>query len=181
MLFALTSAFRHAVYSLRGGFLVRPLAIAFVLGACGILLPWGEQVFGVFAHVLGSGVRFLSEDSSTTQGALATISGAVMTVVSIVLSVLLVALTLASMQFSPRILTGFVEDRVSQRTIGMFLGTFLLLPGASRRPRRLPPSVVPVAVLGATGLAAACSRLVIFIHHIARSINVNYITERIAR
>jgi len=91
-------------------------------------------------------------------------------------------LTLASMQFSPRILTGFVEDRASQRTIGIFLGTFLYCLGAypacSAGTRG---SVYAVAVLGATALAVTCvAALVQFIHHIALSINVNFITERIA-
>jgi uncharacterized membrane protein len=113
---------------------------------------------------------------------LGSVLGAVMTVVSIVLSVLLVALTLASMQFSPRILTGFVEDRANQRTIGIFLGTFLYCLGAYPwcRPGARS-SVYAVAALGATSLAVACAvRLVVFIHHIARSINVSFITDRIA-
>jgi uncharacterized membrane protein len=182
MLSVLQGALRHAVYSLRGGFLVRPLTIAFTLGACGVALPWAEQTFGVLESAVGYGTHFVSADATVAQGALGTISSAVMTVVSIVLSVLLVALTLASMQFSPRILTGFVEDRVSQRTIGIFLGTFLYCLGAypTCRPGSRP-SACAVAIFGATLLAAACTvGLVIFIHHIARSINVNFITERIA-
>jgi uncharacterized membrane protein len=182
MLVALERAARHAVYSLRGGFLVRPLVIAFALGALGLALPWGEDVTGVAATFLGPGARFVSQDPGTAQGILGSVIAAVMTVVSIVLSVLLVALTLASMQFSPRILTGFVEDRASQRTIGIFLGTFLYCLGAYPACRAgSRPSVCAVAVLGATLLAITCAvGLVLFIHHIARSINVNFITERIA-
>jgi len=173
---------RHTLYALRGGFLVRPLVIAFVLGAIGATLPRFEASFGVFAAVLGPIARGLTADSATAQGILGAVISAVMTVVSIVLSVLLVALTLASMQFSPRILTGFVEDRASQRTIGIFLGTFLYClaayPVCSVGARG---SVCAVAVLGATVLAMTCVvALVQFIHHIALSINVNFITERIA-
>jgi uncharacterized membrane protein len=182
MLAALQRAARHAVYGLRGGFLVRPLVIAFALGMLGLALPWGEDYLGIVEPFLGPGTRFVSQDPGMAQGILGSVISAVMTVVSIVLSVLLVALTLASMQFSPRILTGFVEDRANQRTIGIFLGTFLYCLGAYPACRAgTRPSVCAVAVLGATLLAVTCSvGLVMFIHHIARSINVNFITERIA-
>ena len=47
-----------------------------------------------------------------------------MTVVSIVFAILLMTLTLASTQFSPRILVSFVRDKATQWTLGIFLGTF---------------------------------------------------------
>jgi uncharacterized membrane protein len=173
---------RHALYELRGGFLVRPLAMALIIGSFGIAVPFVEVQF----HALDEWVVRLPvlvvHDAATAQGILAAIIGAIMTVVAIVLSVLLVALTLASMQFSPRILTGFVEDITNQRTIGLFLGTFLYCLAVYPSARPGLPAIVPVvAVLGALGLAVACSAgLVAFVFHIARSINVNFITERIA-
>jgi uncharacterized membrane protein len=121
-------------------------------------------------------------DPVAAAGVLSSVISAMMTVVSIVLSVLLVAITLASMQFSPRILTAFVEDTTSQRTIGIFLGTFVYCLFAYPTARSTPAATPALAVLGAMALALACTvALVIFIHHIARSINVNFITERIAR
>ncbi len=173
---------RHALYLLRGGFLVRPLAMALLIGSVGAVVPFIEEQF----HVSDSWVARLPvlvvHDAASAQGVLGAIIGAIMTVVAIVLSVLLVALTLASMQFSPRILTGFVDDLTSQRTIGLFLGTFLYCLAVYPSARPGPPQFVPVvAVLGAMGLAVSCSAaLVTFVFHIARSINVNFITERIA-
>ncbi len=35
--------FRHIMYNLRGGFLVRPLIIALSLGGAGALLSWLEE------------------------------------------------------------------------------------------------------------------------------------------
>ena len=68
-----------------------------------------------------------------------------MTVVSIVFAILLMTLTLASMQFSPRIIVSFARDRVTQWTLGIFLGTFsycmAALPAARSPPvlsRRWP-------------------------------------------
>src|ERR1035438_9519072 len=36
---------RHAMYSLRGGFLIRPLTIALTLGCAGAFLSWLEEMF----------------------------------------------------------------------------------------------------------------------------------------
>jgi uncharacterized membrane protein len=182
-MFAIVQRFlRHALYALRGGFLVRPLAMALLIGSFGIAVPFIEEQFHVFDVWAVRLPVLVVHDAASAQGILAAIIGAIMTVVAIVLSVLLVALTLASMQFSPRILTGFVEDITNQRTIGLFLGTFLYCLAVYPAARPGPPQVVPaVAVLGAIGLAVACSAaLVTFVFHIARSINVNFITERIA-
>ncbi len=174
--------FRHAVYELRGGFLVRPLVIAALIGAFAIGLSVVHDALP-FVDVWASRLPVLApRDPVAAAGVLASIIGAMMTVVSIVLSVLLVAITLASMQFSPRILTAFVEDRSSQRTIGIFLGTFLYCLFTYPTARSAPEAPPALAVLGAMVLAIACIvALVSFIHHIARSINVNFITERIAR
>jgi len=53
-------------------------------------------------------------DAQVAQVMLGTTASSVMTVVSIVFAILLMTLTLASMQFSPRILVSFVKDRVTQ-------------------------------------------------------------------
>lgn len=182
MLAHLERLLRHALYALRGGFLLRPLAMALAIGAAGALLPLCEAHFPLVDEWAARLPVLVARDTATAQGILAAIIGAIMTVVSIVLSVLLVALTLASMQFSPRILTGFVEDIANQRTIGLFLGTFLYCLCVFPASGPMPAVGVPVlAIQGAIALAVACSgTLVSFIFHIARSINVNFITERIA-
>lgn len=36
---------RHAMYNLRGGFLIRPLTIALTLGCAGAFLSWLEEEF----------------------------------------------------------------------------------------------------------------------------------------
>jgi len=38
---------RHAMYNLRGGFLIRPLTIALALGCTGAFLSWLEEEFPV--------------------------------------------------------------------------------------------------------------------------------------
>src|SRR5271167_2121815 len=106
-----------------------------------------------------------------------------MTVVSIVFAILLMTLTLASTQFSPRILVSFIRDRVTQWTLGIFLGTFSYCISALPAARSAPHAFVPVAtVTGAMLLAPVCvGWLIYFIHHISNAISVNHIVDRIAR
>lgn len=105
-----------------------------------------------------------------------------MTVVSIVFAILLMTLTLASMQFSPRIIVSFARDRVTQWTLGIFLGTFLYCMAALSAAHTLPTPFAPVVtVIGAIALAIVCVGLLLFfIHHISQAISVNHIVDRIA-
>jgi len=100
-----------------------------------------------------------------------------------VFAILLMTLTLASTQFSPRILISFVRDRTTQWTLGVFLGTFSYCIAALPAARALPHPFVPVAtVTGAMVLALVCvGWLIYFINHISQSISVNHIVDRIAR
>jgi len=178
----LPSLFRHIMYNLRGGFLVRPLTIALALGCAGALLSWFEEAHpGLSAWV--PKVLFPSHtDPQVAQVILSDIATSIMTVVSIVFAILLMTLTLASMQFSPRIIVSFARDRVTQWTLGIFLGTFSYcmagLPAAHSVPRPFEPVAT---VLGAMLLALACVALLLyFIHHISQAISVNQIVHRIA-
>jgi uncharacterized membrane protein len=64
------------------------------------------------------------DDPAVAQVILSSIATSIMTVVSIVFAIMLMTLTLASTQFSPRILISFVRDRTTQWRLGVFLGTF---------------------------------------------------------
>jgi uncharacterized membrane protein len=170
------------MYNLRGGFLVRPLTITLALGCAGALLSGAEEASPVFSEWVPKALFPSHADPQVAQVILAGIAASTMTVVSIVFAILLMTLTLASMQFSPRILTGFVRDRVTQWTLGVFLGTFSYCMAALPAARSLPYAFAPVAtVLGAMILAFACvCWLLFFIHHISQAISVNHIVDRIA-
>ena len=91
-------------------------------------------------------------------------------------------LTLTSVQFSPRIIVSFARDRVTQWTLGIFLGTFSYCMAALPAARSVPYPFAPVGtVVGAMALALACvGWLLFFIHHISQAISVNHIVDRIA-
>lgn len=174
---------RSVLYASRGGFLIRPFAIALALGIAGAVLSALEEQIPAF-HSFVPKVLFPSlDDPQVAQAILTSIATSIMTVVSIVFAILLMTLTLASTQFSPRILISFVRDRVTQWTLGVFLGTFSYCIGALPATRSLPYRFVPaVTVMGAMALAPVCvGWLIYFIHHISIAISVNHIVDRIRR
>src|SRR5262249_56670097 len=76
----------------------------------------------------------------------------------------------------------FVEYRVSQTTLGVFIGTFtyclLTLPAVRSQPKPFVPSV---AVIVAIVLAIAClACLLYFIHHMASRIQASHIVDQVA-
>jgi uncharacterized membrane protein len=170
------------MYSLRGGFLIRPLTIALALGCAGALLSWLEETYPAVSAWVPTILFPSHADPQVAQVILAGIATSIMTVVSIVFAILLMTLTLASMQFSPRIIVSFSRDRVTQWTLGAFLGAFCYCMAALPAARSFPRPFAPVAtVLGAMALALICVGLLLyFIHHISEAISVNHIVDRIA-
>ncbi len=170
------------MYNLRGGFLVRPLVITLTLGSAGALLSWLEETVPALSAWAPKVIFPSHADPQVAQVILAGIGASIMTVVSIVFAILLMTLTLASMQFSPRILVGFARDGVTQWTLGVFLGTFSYCMAALPAARSLPHPFAPVlTVLGAMLLALTCvAWLLFFVHHISQAISVNQIVDRIA-
>ena len=173
---------RHVAYNLRGGFLVRPLIITLTLGCMGAVLSFLEELVPGFSDFVPAVLFPTHSDPQMAQVILGGIAASIMTVVSIVFAILLMTLTLASMQFSPRIIVSFSKDRVTQWTLGIFLGTFSYCMAALPAARSLPHPFAPVVtVMGAMVLALACvSWLLFFIHHISQMISVNFIVDRIA-
>ena len=173
---------RAALYAMRGGFLIRPLLIALAFGAAGAILSFAEEYVPELDAWIPEVLFPAHQDPQVALSILAGIANSIMTVVSIVFAILLMTLTLASTQFSPRILVSFVRDRATQWTLGIFLGTFSYCMAALPSVRSLPKPYVPVlTVLVAMLLALVCvGWLIFFINHISRSISVNHIVDRIA-
>jgi len=179
----LSPSLRSALYALRGGFLVRPLVIVLTLGAAGAIVSDLEERLPAVRALVPHTLFPSRADPQVAQAILTVIATSTMTVVSIVFAILLMTLTLASTQFSPRILVSFVRDRVTQWTLGVFLGTFSYCIAALPAARLLPTPFAPVlTVLGAMLLAPVCvGMLVYFIFHISNAISVNNIVDRIRR
>ena len=171
MLERLRVLFRSTLYAFRGGFLIRPLLIVLALGTAGALLSQFEEQFPAIRGFVPEALFPSQADPQVAQAILTSIATSTMTVVSIVFAILLMTLTLASTQFSPRILISFVRDHVTQWTLGIFLGTFSYCIAALPAARSLPTPFAPVCV----------AWLIYFIHHISIAISVNHIVDRISR
>jgi len=159
---------RHVAYELRGGFLIRPFVIALALGAVGAGLSSMEEQIPALGAWIPTILFPSRQDPQSSQLILSAIATSIMTVVSIVFAILLMTLTLASTQFSPRILISFVRDRATQWTLGVLLGTFSYCIAVLPAVRSLPAPFVPVLSVTVSMVLAlvAVAWLIFFIHHI---------------
>jgi len=114
---------------------------------------------------------------------LTAIAAAVITVVGLVFSITIVALTLASTQFGPRMLRNFIRDRITQLTLGSFVASFVYAMLALGSVSHESPAFVPhLSITVAIGLVLVdVAVLVVFIHHVAKSIQLPEVIAGIAR
>lgn len=117
---------------------------------------------------------------------LSTIASSMLTIAGLVFSITILVLQLASSQFSPRILSTFLQDRVTQSSLGMFLGSFvyamMLLPRVRSETDSTPAFVPGVSVYVAFLLALiSVGFFVRYIHHMAHSIRAVNIIGRVAQ
>lgn len=136
-------------------------------------------------HVDLNGVQVVFRgDGSAARTVLSVIAGSLITVAGLTFSITIVVLQLASSQFSPRILRTFFGDRLTQFTIGMFVGTFvysvlvLRAVGSFDDADFVPRLSVTVASLLGIGAAVL---LIVFLHHVSQLIQVSHVTEAIAQ
>lgn len=115
---------------------------------------------------------------------LGTIAGAMISVTGLVFSITIVVLQLASSQFTPRILRGFLANRITQVTLGIFSASFVYALTVLRSVRDGPTPdqgfVPQTAVTLAFALVlAAVAVFFAFINHITSSIQISNVISRI--
>jgi uncharacterized membrane protein len=125
----------------------------------------------------------ISGTADAARQILTAIAAAVITVVTLVFSITIVTLTLASTQFGPRMLRNFIRDRITQLTLGSFVATFvyailaLVSIGPGAHGEFVPHvSITVTMVLVVVDVAI----LVVFIDHIAKSIQLPQVIASIA-
>jgi uncharacterized membrane protein len=113
-----------------------------------------------------------------------TVAGSMITVAGVSYSITMVAMSLASSQLGPQILRNFRRDRSNQLVLGAFIATFLycllaLWTGTGREAfdEYKPSITASVALLMATG---SLFLLIYFIHHIALSIQADYVIDQVS-
>jgi uncharacterized membrane protein len=105
---------------------------------------------------------------------------AMITMATLVVSITMVVLTLAAQQLGPRLIRSFMADRRTQLTLGLFVSTVVYLLLVLRSTYGGLTTVPNLAVTGGTALVLLCSiALIVFVHHLARSIIADTIIERV--
>ena len=166
---------------LKDSFWLLPAAIALVGPILAVALIKFDRAVGQID------ISFLfGESPSSAHYILTTIAGSLITVAGLTFSVTVVTLQLVSTQFTPRVLRGFLSDRVTQITAGGLVGIFgyclLVLTAVQSAPETGTNFVPAVSLTVAIALAfVGLALLLLFIHHIAQSIQVSNIAARIER
>jgi len=112
------------------------------------------------------------------RGLLAAVASSMITVAGVVFSITIVALSLASSQYTSRVLRNFMRDRLNQTVLGVFVGIFAYCLVVLRTIRGGDEGafVPSLAVMGGLILAfVGIGFLIVFIHHISVSIQASSI------
>ena len=156
--------------------LIVAVSIALAMALVGVGSIGSDQWLARWPRLFGAGAE-------GARGMLSTIAGSMITVAGVTFSMTLVTLTLASSQYTSRILRNFMRDRVTQVVLGIFTGIFTYCLVVLRTIRGgeeigfIPNLAVSFSVVLAIG---GISILIFFIHHIASSIQASNIIASVA-
>jgi uncharacterized membrane protein len=136
-----------------------------------------------FTDLAGRSV-FYSGGASAARDLLAAISGSLIAVIATAFSLTIVTFTLASGQYTPRLLRSLSADRGLQVVLGSYIGTFvyaLMILRVVRSPDSEGESFVPVvSVSVAVFMTLVCVGLLIyFIYHVINLIQPSTIVQRL--
>lgn len=137
-----------------------------------------------------------TNDASGAREILGTIAGSMITVAGVVFSITIAAVSYASGQYGPRLLTNFMRDQANQVTLGTFIATFLYcllviravhgpddaMAGGAEAGDGSGAFVPQIAVLIGMALAVcSIAVLIYYIHHVPRSIHISYVIADIGK
>lgn len=100
---------------------------------------------------------------------------------TLAVSITMVVLTLAAQQLGPRLILNFMSDKRTQTALGLFMGTavYLLLVLRIVQGRGLNEVPNLAVTIGTALVIASVVALVLFVHHLARSIVSDTMIERV--
>ncbi|RSD26634.1 DUF2254 domain-containing protein [Mesobacillus subterraneus] len=147
--------------------------LAFLLALLVIYIDHYELAQGIVPDFMLTNVQLAQE-------ILGTISGALLTMTTITFSTIMIVLTTYSSQFSPRTLNNFVNNPVTMRVLGIFMGGFvysifsLLFMSETWNEGQVISAAVGVMI------AFIClAFFAYFIHNVANSIQVSTLIREI--
>src|SRR4051794_6430073 len=114
---------------------------------------------------------------------LSTVATSMVTLTALVLTITMVVVQLAMGQFSPRIVQTILRDKPSQIAIGLFVATFAHAMLAMREVDFAGKGTVPgLAIVVSYVLVVVCIVvLVLYVHHIGRSLRVSKLIELVGK
>lgn len=171
-----------AAEAVRTSYWFIPSLMAFFAIVLGAVMVWLDA--GPGAGWLDGVGWYQSVKAEGAHQVLSTIAGSMITVAGVTFSITIVAISYASSQYGPRVLTNFMSDRGNKVTLGTFIATFLYCLVVLRTIRGgdkgafVPQMAVVVGIL-----LAVCSIgvLIYFIHHVPQTIHVNNVIALIGR
>lgn len=153
----------------------------FMLGAVG--LAWGAVSFRPDLVDGGGAVWWLHSGSAAQAfDLLSNLQAAMITMATLAVSITMVVLTLAAGQLGPRLIRRFMADKYTQLILGIFLGTIVYMVLVLRliNDSTAEGSTPHVAVTLGSALMLICVLLLLlFVHHLARSIIADTVIERV--
>lgn len=163
---------QQAWQDVRSSFWFLPgLIVLVAIGLAGGLV----EVEPRFGQALSEGwPRLFGASAAGARSLLSTVASSMVTVAGVVFSITLVALSLTSSQYTSRVLRNFMDNRINQTVLGVFVGIFaycLVVLRAVRDGGADTVFVPSLAVLFGLLLALlGIAVLIYYIHHISKSI-----------
>ncbi len=172
--------FRARLQAIRSSYWFIPSWMALLAVLLGAGMVWMDVWLGTSWIKGVSWYQQIQADGA--REVLSTIAGSMITVAGVVFSITIVALSYASSQYGPRVLTNFMSDRGNTVTLGTFIATFLYGLTVLRTIRAgddngfVPQLAVMVGMLLALWSIGV---LIYFIHHVSQTIHINHVVARI--
>lgn len=172
-LLALWRALRASLWFVPGNLVLLGVALAIALIEADVRID--NSAFARWPRLFGTG-------ASGARSLLVAVASSMITVAGVAFSITLVALSLASSQYTSRVLRNFMSDRTNQTVLGVFVGIFAycLVVLRTIRDGSGTEFVPSLAVMGGVVLAfVGIGFFIYFIHHIAMAIQASHILARI--
>jgi len=154
-----------------------------------VLMGAAAIALAITLLIHGSGVEepedywlLYAGDTENARELLSSLLTGMITMTSLVVSITMVVLTLAAGQIGPRLIRNFIEDRVTQAVLGLFLADilYLLIVFRTIDGKRMG-SAPHLAVSTGTGLTVLCLFVLLFyVHRQARSIIYDNVIRSVA-
>ena len=174
---------------LRASYWFVPSCMVLLAVALAILMPWLDSRHAVDLSGPLAWIGQTQTDGART--VLGAIAGSIIGVAGTTFSITMVAVSFASSNFGPRLVSNFMRDRGNQVTLGTFIATFVYCLLVLRRVHGAAgeggeasyDAFVPhLSVILALVLAlASVGVLIYFIHHVPETIDVDRLVASIGR